>query len=70
MKLLTGHELLTKLQNGEDISNVYVTNTTEIKGSNSQIESGRGYLTLLPVKGNLCVDSIFCPTLIIIDISE
>ena len=45
--------VFNRIMNGEPISNIWLLDPKDIKGSSKQIEDGRGYLTLRQVSSGM-----------------
>jgi len=68
MKVLTGTELLEKIAKKEDISDIWVCDTTDLKGGVNRYPGK--YYTLLPAKEHLKVSDIYAPHLLIVEIPK
>ena len=62
--------VFNRIINGEPVSNIWLFDPKDIKGSSKQIESGRGYLTLRQVSSGMTINDIQKDGLIFIEFKE
>ena len=64
------NSVFNKIMNDEPISNIWVFNPKDIKGTSKQIEDGRGYLTMTQVSSGMTIDDIRKEGLIFIEFTS
>ena len=62
--------VFNRIMNGEPITNIWLLDPKDIKGSSKQIEDGRGYLTLRQVSSGMTINDIQKDGLIFIELKE
>lgn len=60
---------MNMLANGDSLENLWCGNTKDRKGTTKLVSEGKGYFTMMPVTGNLTVDSLLSEDLLIVDMS-